>query len=105
MKKPDNVIYLSERRKHPREICLTSVDYDVRGQSFKGFIQNISAYGVFIQTDEKFTIGQEIVVKIPLPKNKKFFKSNGKIIRITSDGIGVQLQSVFGDHTVRHLVS
>ena len=101
--KPNNVIYLSERRKHTRELFLTTVDYDVKGQSFKGFIQDISAYGVFIQTARKFKVGQEITVKLPLPNNKKFFKCKGKIIRITPDGIGMRLQSVV-DHPARHIV-
>ncbi len=100
MKNRDNVIYLNERRKYHREISLTSVDYDVKGQSFKGFVKNISDYGVFIKTTKIFSVGQKINIKLPLPNNKKYLTGRGEIIRITPEGIGVKMESVL-DHPIR----
>ena len=44
----------TERRGDSRRQCLIPVDYLVEGQIFKSYILDISAYGVFIETDLTF---------------------------------------------------
>jgi len=80
------------RRKHVRKPFLMAVDYSTQDHVYKDFIQDISSGGVFIQTHTPFTVGQEVSLTFPLPSFQKHIKVIGKVVRSTSQGVGVKFK-------------
>ncbi len=82
------------RRKSPRTRYFKDVDFATKDRVFRGFIQNISAEGVLIETSESLSIGQEITLAFELPETKEHIKIAGKIARILPNGgFGVKFNS------------
>ncbi len=86
---------LADKREHYRE--QVSIDVDCSGDDVqcKDFIKNISSGGVFIKTDENFSLGQKIMISFSLPKFK--FKNAitimGEVVRVSPGGIGVKFNA------------
>ncbi len=51
---------LGEKRQYPRKPYIVAVDYQIDDETYQGFIFDISAGGVFIETTSTFTIGAKI---------------------------------------------
>ncbi len=82
---------LAEMREHTRKSSFIPVECSSNdGVCFTDFIQDIGNGGVFIQTDGPFFIGQQITLTFLLPKIEKDIAVNGKVVRVDSEGIGVQ---------------
>ncbi len=83
---------IADKREHYRENVSIDVDCSVDDVQFKDFIKNISSGGVFIKTDENFSLGQKIMISFSLPKFK--FKNAitimGEVVRVSPGGIGVK---------------
>ena len=79
-----------DRRGHSRKHCLIPLDYKVNGRSFKGYILDISAFGVFIETSDYFFGGQEILMVFSVPNYQKSLKLAGEIVWSSQHGIGVK---------------
>ena len=62
---------------------------------FKASIQDLCTSGVFINTDRKFSIGQEISITFWFPESGKKIMASGKIVRIAYSGIGVKFNIFF----------
>ena len=89
-----------ERRKHSRKPFLMAVDYSTQDHVYKDFIQDISAGGVFIQTNMPFTVGQEVSLTFPLPDYKTHLKIVGEVVRSTTQGVGVKFKMTDEDQEV-----
>jgi Tfp pilus assembly protein PilZ len=70
------------------------VDYANQDQVFKGFIQDISAGGVFITPRTSFSVGEEITLTFSPPNYQEPVKIKGEIIRSDQLGIGVKFKTV-----------
>ncbi len=72
------------RRKFIRGLTDIPVEFSVQGQFYDGLIKNISKDGVFIETNETFSVGQGISLH--------FGKENmiGKIVWVIPYGFGVK---------------
>lgn len=83
-------------REYPRLACYLMVDFASQGKAYRSCIRDISASGVFIETKEAFTPGQEIALCFALSESNQMlpFKVKGRVIRVYSDGIGVQYENM-----------
>lgn len=83
-------------REYPRLACYLLVDFASKGKAYRSCIRDISASGVFIETMDSFTPGQEIALCFTLSESNEMlpFKVKGKVTRVYSDGIGVQYESM-----------
>jgi uncharacterized protein (TIGR02266 family) len=90
------------KRKHERKPFFMVVDYSTEDRMFKDYIQNVSAGGVFIETQMPFAEGQELSLSFPLPNYQKYIKISGEIVRTSLQGIGVQFKTV--DHEQEELI-
>lgn len=79
-----------DRRGHSRKPCLIPIEYKVNGRTFKGYILDISAFGVFIETSDYFFGGQEIIMSFAVPNYQKPLKLAGEIVWSSQQGIGVK---------------
>ncbi len=83
---------VSEKRQAPRVNRLIEVDFAVAGKFFRGFINNRSETGVYIDTPEIFNVGQEITISCPVIDTGGYSKRIGLIVRLTETGIAVHFQ-------------
>jgi hypothetical protein len=82
---------LISKRKHNRDTVGSEVEFLTTDGLNKGVISNISAGGVFIETRMPFRCGEDIRLKFTFPQaHGTHLRLYGQIVRITSDGIGVQ---------------
>ena len=86
-----------EKRADFRRDCLVSLAYRVDGRSFEGFILDISAFGVFIESDEKFPVEKRIRLSFSLPGYPSQMDMTGKIVWSGSQGFGVKFDSLTRD--------
>jgi len=77
-------------RGKPLKICLIAVECKVEDRAFKSYIIDISSVGVFIESNDRFPIGQEITMSLTLPNHHEAFQLKGRIARSGSKGIGVK---------------
>jgi Tfp pilus assembly protein PilZ len=79
-----------DRRGHSRKSCLIPLEYKVNGRDFNGYILDVSAFGVFIETSDYFFGGQEILMVFSVPNYQKPLKLAGEIVWSSQQGIGVK---------------
>jgi DnaJ-class molecular chaperone len=83
----------SERRRHPRNPCLLAVNHTTKNRSYSSLhdsIEDISALGVFIRTNEYYQVGQSVKLDFSLPKFGDLLGLSGKVTRLTSEGVAVE---------------
>lgn len=83
-----------KKRKHPRTECLLMVNYSNRGRAFQNFIQDISLEGLFIETREKFSVGDGLALTITYTNEQRPFKISGEVTRVVPGGIGIKFIKV-----------
>ncbi len=81
-------------RENPRKPCLVHANYSVQDRKFKSYILDISIGGVFIETDAKFPIGKELLLKFTLPNHPQPFAFRGKIAWNSAKGFGLKFEDV-----------
>ena len=79
-------------RKHLRKPFIMVVDYMMQDRIYKDFIQDISAGGLFIETNKPFSLGQDVTLTFPLPDHQEHIKITGEAVRTTPQGIGVKFK-------------
>jgi Tfp pilus assembly protein PilZ len=82
------------RREHLRTPCFIPADFATQDQVFKGFIQDISAGGLFIKPRTSFSVGEKISLTFSPPNYQEPIKINGDIVRSDRLGIGVKFKTV-----------
>lgn len=84
-------------RENPRKICLIAVKCEIKNRSFKTYIIDISKLGVFIESNDRFPIGQKIVIAFKLPNHNQVLELDGRIARSSPRGIGVKYHNLSPD--------
>ena len=95
---PVNTLSIEESdasmRENPRKPCLINAHYRVQDHNFKTYILDISIGGVFIETNAKFPIGKELMLKFTLPDHLQPFSFRGKIAWKSAKGFGVKFENI-----------
>ena len=81
-------------RENLRKPCLINTNYRVQDRDFKSYILDVSIGGVFIETDQGFPQGKELLLKFSLPNRPKPFTFSGKIAWSSPKGFGVKFDNV-----------
>jgi len=84
-------------REDPRKICLIPVKCTIEGRSFKSYIIDISKLGAFIESNDRFSVGQEFSMVFKLPNCHEAFQLDGRIARSGPRGIGVRFNDLSPD--------
>jgi hypothetical protein len=88
----------NEKRKYPRRSTVVEITYSSdQRRVFEDFVQNISAGGLFIETNLVTELGQELTMTFSHPGSGDPIKVLGKIIRVDSGGIGVKFNKLLSD--------
>ncbi|MGD9246264.1 MAG: PilZ domain-containing protein [Desulfobacterales bacterium] len=83
---------ITDRRKFTRKDFFRIIDYAVEGRYYRDFIHDISENGIFIETSNEFSVGQDIIMTFASPDQDNPFKIHGKIKHTHTDGIGVKFK-------------
>jgi Tfp pilus assembly protein PilZ len=83
----------SPERAHQRKNCLIAVDYAFNGRACRNFVQDISSGGMFIETRDKFTIGQDMTFAFTFAAGRPF-KCRGEVAWACGDGIGIRFRDI-----------
>lgn len=85
--------FKDEKRKHPRKPCLISVECNTKSRIFTNHIRNISHDGVYIETEEEFSVGEEISLRILAPYKLNQIKNIiGTVVRADTQGIALKFK-------------
>ena len=77
-------------RKYQRKEIPIAADYIIQNKTYKDFIKNISAGGVYITTQQSQSIGQDISINFTLPDYQESIRVYGKIVRKDPHGFAVE---------------
>ena len=81
------------RRQHFRKALHVPIHYNTKGNTLRGFIQNISLGGLFILSKGTFSVGQPVEIPFfPLSIGETVWVF-GDVVRVTEEGIGVKFRS------------
>ena len=86
-----------DKRKHPRKHTFLHVDCSGERCVFTDFIQNISASGLYIETQIPLFEKQDLSMTFSPPGIEETIKITGTIVRVDSKGIGVQFDDLIPD--------
>jgi len=88
----------NEKRRYPRRSTPMEITYSSdQRRVFEDFIRNISAGGLFIETNLVTELGQKLTMTFSHPDSGDPIKVLGKIIRVDSGGIGVKFNKLLSD--------
>ncbi|MGB8720833.1 MAG: PilZ domain-containing protein, partial [Desulfobacterales bacterium] len=79
-----------EKRELPRRPSALVVTYTDACRRYEDLARDISAGGLFIETRERFVVGDQIGIAFRLPDVSAPIRLSGKIVRTSPTGIGVQ---------------
>ncbi len=81
-------------RRYPRKHLSSSVFFTSQNGYFEGLIDNISKNGIFIETQDDFTVGQMVRLVIPGTKIDNGTMLKGVIRHRNKKGIGIQFKKL-----------
>jgi uncharacterized protein (TIGR02266 family) len=81
-------------RENPRKPCLINANYQVKGTNFRSYILDISIGGVFIETTDRFKVGETIILNFALPDSSQPFSLSGKVAWSGPQGFGVKFENL-----------
>jgi Tfp pilus assembly protein PilZ len=82
-----------DSRKYPRKPFCRTVGLSTKKNGiFKGRTKNVSASGVFISSDAKLELGQEL--RLILPVKGKKVKIEGQIVWLNDEGFGLKFKKI-----------
>ena len=79
-----------EARIFARAPCSEDTHFSANRELFQGTIKNVSEGGIYVQTRQRFVVGQEVVVAGPFGNDRQDVKRYGKVVWYDDDGIAVQ---------------
>jgi Tfp pilus assembly protein PilZ len=88
----------NEKRKNPRRSTLIDITYSSdKRRVFEDFVRNISAGGLYIETNLVTELDQQLNMTFSHPDSGAPIKVSGKIVRVDSGGIGVRFNRLLSD--------
>jgi Tfp pilus assembly protein PilZ len=82
--------YKKDPRAHFREIYRKEIVFTTKNHQYKGSISNISRGGAFITTNNKYSLGQTILIDIREDKTCEALRLKGWVVRLSPKGVGIK---------------
>lgn len=79
-----------EARVFARVPCSEETHFAANRELFQGTIKNVSEGGIYVQTRQRFDVGQEVVVAGPFGEDRQDVKRFGKVVWYDDRGIAVK---------------
>ena len=81
-------------RENPRKSCLINADYRIQDRNFNSYLLDISIGGVYIESDTRFPLGGELLIKFSLPNRPQPFTFSGTIAWSSDKGFGLKFDKI-----------
>lgn len=65
-----------------------------KGQWYRGTSDNLSLYGIYVKSGNRFPINSQIELTIPLAGDEEYIDVTGLVVRQDDEGIGCEFQQV-----------
>jgi hypothetical protein len=91
----ENLERRTDARKKVNEVQLVVARCRTMESDFQAPIENVSSGGVFINTNQRLFVGQEIAMKFDFPGARKTIMANGEIVRTSFEGAGIRFRMFF----------
>jgi Tfp pilus assembly protein PilZ len=100
-------LHSKKKRIHERISCLITADCVHQSHASNNYIKDISFGGVFIETGESLSEGDEITMTLSLSHHVKPFKITGEVVRTSPEGVGVEFktESQVQEDLIQNMVS
>ena len=85
----------TDSRRHPRKTLARPVYLSAQSKYFQGLIRDISRGGIFVETDDRFSVGQVLKLVIPETKYDKNVMIRGEIVRLSQAGVGIKFTGIY----------
>lgn len=82
-----------EARIFARAPCSEDTHFSANSELFQGTIKNVSQGGIYVQTRQRFVVGQEVVVAGPFGDDRQDVKRYGKVVWFDDGGIAVKFSN------------
>ena len=79
-----------EARVFARVPCSEDTHFAANRELYQGTIKNVSEGGIYVQTRERFKVGQEVVVAGPFGEDRQDVKRCGRVVWCDEGGIAVE---------------
>ena len=86
----------SNDRDDTRKRFKEAIHFIVKDRNYTGISEDISSGGMFIKTGDSFSVGQSIIINIPLANKQKHIKVPAEIVRVLPEGIGIEFLKKMG---------
>ena len=86
-------LLVKEKRDDIRKLCNIPINYASNDRVYSNQITNISANGLFIETQRPLIKGDEVIMTFRLEGFDKSLKLRGEIARTAQTGIGVEFRN------------
>lgn len=83
-----------EKRTNIRKACNIQINYASNDRVYTNQITNISANGLFIETNKSLVRGDELIMTFRLDGFDKSLKLKGEVARTVQTGVGVELKNI-----------
>src|SRR5689334_5320896 len=85
-----------QKRKFDRVECRTEALISYCNTSFKGEVENLSLKGLFVKTDRKIELNENVGVTVFFAGNsgQMSFSLQGKVVHVGDNGIGINFQKI-----------
>lgn len=87
-------LLVKERRQNLRKSCNIPINYASSDRVYSNQISNISANGLFIDTNQPIMTDNDLIMTFRLEGFAKSLKIRGKIARTTEKGVGVEFKNI-----------
>ena len=91
----ENLERRKDARKKVNELQLVVANCRTMESDFQAPIENVSSGGIFINTNQRLFVGQEIAMKFDFPDAGNTIMANGEIVRTSIEGAGVRFRMFF----------
>lgn len=85
---------IADKRFDSRRRCLVGVTYRAGHASHFGFILDMSAFGVFIESDRPFAVGRQVVLSFTLPRLGAFTHIQADVVWSGYHGFGARFKAL-----------
>ncbi|MCJ7542247.1 MAG: PilZ domain-containing protein [Desulfobacterales bacterium] len=82
-----------DKRKHHRKYASIYAICETKNCNFRDFTKNISAGGVFIETDTTLSVNEDVFMTLLHSSFEVPIRTSGQIVRVDPKGIGVKFKN------------
>lgn len=88
---------LHDKRENHRENTSIYAFFESDGLSFRDFIKNFSAGGLYFETKTPLSANKELFISFLHPESRALVKVKGRIVRVDAKGFGVEFDKPRSD--------